>query len=63
MAHNQKLRQKNDGKKSPKEKKLIPTKPYFYGFEFLRLRKDPLWELMKKEGPYASEIKVSPVFD
>ena len=63
MAHNQKLRKKNTGKKSPKEKKLIPIKPYFYGFKFLRLRNDPLWELMKKEGPYAPEIKVSPVFD
>ncbi len=63
MAHNKKLRKKNDGKKSPKEKKLIPTKPYFYGFKFFRLRNDPLWELMKKEGPFAPEIKISPIFD
>ena len=63
MARNQKLRDKNNGVKSPKEKKLIPTKPYFYGFKFLRLREDPLWELMKIEGPFAPKLKISPIFD
>lgn len=63
MAHNQKLREKNNGMKSPKEKKLISTKPYFYGFKFLRLRDDPLWELMKLEGPFAPKLKISPIFD
>jgi len=51
MASNEKLRAKNQGMKSPKEKKLIATKPYFYGFKFLRLREDPIWELIKLEGP------------
>jgi hypothetical protein len=63
MARNQKLREKNNGMKSPKEKKLIPTKPYFYGFKFLRLREDPLWELIKLEGPFAPKLKISPIFD
>ena len=63
MARNQKLRDKNNGIKSPKEKKLIPMKPYFYGFKFLRLREDPLWELMKLEGPFAPRLKISPIFD
>ena len=63
MARNQKLRKKNNGMKSPKEKKLISTKPYFYGFKFLRLREDPLWELIKLEGPFAPKLKISPIFD
>jgi len=63
MAYNENLRQKNNGMKSPKEKKLITTKPYFYGFKFLRLRDDPLWELMKIEGPLAPKIQLSPIFD
>ena len=63
MARNRKLREKNNGMKSKKEKKLISTKPYFYGFKFLRLREDPLWELIKLEGPFAPELKISPIFD
>ncbi len=62
MAENQKLREKNQGKKSPKEKPLIAYKPYFYGFKFLRLQDDPLWELMKRDGPMAPKLKVGPVF-
>lgn len=63
MAANARIRQKNNGIKSAKEKPLIATKPYFYGFKFLRLREDPLWELMKREGPLAPAIKISPIFD
>jgi len=63
MARNRKLREKNNGMKSPKEKKLIATKPYFYGFKFLRLREDPMWELIKLEGPFAPKLKISPIFD
>jgi hypothetical protein len=63
MAFNETLRGKNKGMKSSKEKKLIPTKPYFYGFKFLRLQNDPLWELMKLEGPFAPKLKISPIFD
>ncbi len=63
MASNEKLRSKNKGQKSPKEKKLIATKPYFYGFKFLRLREDPIWELIKLEGPNAPKLKTTPIFD
>ncbi|MDZ7334794.1 MAG: DUF1460 domain-containing protein [candidate division KSB1 bacterium] len=62
MAENERLRAKNQGKKSPKEKPLIAYKPYFYGFKFLRLREDPLWELMKRDGPLAPKLKIGPVF-
>lgn len=63
MAHNEKLRQKSNDKNSKNEKKLISTRPYFYGFKFLRLREDPLWELMKIDGPLAPQLRISPVFD
>jgi len=63
MADNEKQRQKNKGVKSPKEKPLIVTRPYFYGFKFLKLQSDPLWELMKLEGPLAPNLKISPVFN
>jgi hypothetical protein len=63
LADNERLRQKNKGIKSSKEKKVIATKPYFYGFKFLRLREDPLWELIKLEGPLAPKLKISPIFD
>lgn len=63
MAFNENLRDKNNGERSPKEKKLIPTRPYFYGFKFLRLQDDPIWELMKIEGPFAPKIQLSPIFD
>ena len=60
--YNQRLREKNGGKKSPKEKKLKPLKPYFYGFKFLRLRKDPVWELMLIDGMKKPAVQISPVF-
>ncbi len=63
LAHNAKLRQKNNGMKSPKEKRLLRTRPYFYGFKFLRLQNDPLWELIKIDGPLAPRLRFSPVFD
>ncbi len=63
IALNEETREDNKRLKSLKEKKLIATKPYFYGFKFLRLREDPIWELMKLEGPFAPELKISPIFD
>ena len=61
MADNEKLKSK--GKKSSKLKPLIPTRPYFYGFKFLRLQDDPIWELMKSDGPSAPKVKTGPWFD
>ncbi|MFZ5519273.1 MAG: N-acetylmuramoyl-L-alanine amidase-like domain-containing protein [Candidatus Zhuqueibacterota bacterium] len=58
---NEALRAKQGGEKSPKEKKLLSTKPYFYGFKFLRLRNDPIWELMKIDGPLAPRVVTSPM--
>ena len=63
LANNQKLRGKNNGERSPKEKKLLRSKPYFYGFKFLRLRDDPMWELMKIDGFNAPKLNIAPVFD
>lgn len=60
IAYNEKLRAKNGGEKSPKEKKLLGTRPYFYGFKFLRLRNDPIWELMKIDGPMAPRVITTP---
>lgn len=48
--YNNKLREKTGGKPHPKEKKLLSTKPYFYGFKFLRLKDNPLEELRKIDG-------------
>jgi hypothetical protein len=48
--YNKKLREKTGGKPHPKEKKLLSTKPYFYGFKFLRLKENPLEELVKLDG-------------
>jgi len=63
MERNRRLREKNGGKKSPDEKKLKRTLPYFYGFKFLRLREDPIWELMKIDGILVPSIKTAPFFD
>lgn len=63
MAYNEKLRQKNNGQPSAKEKKLLSMRPYFYGFKFLRLQEDPIWELMKIEGPFAPKVKIGPFID
>ena len=62
-ANNKKLRQKNGGKKSAKEKKSYKKHPYFYGFKFLRLHDDPIWELMKIDGPFAPNVRTAPLFD
>jgi len=62
IAHNKKLRQKNKGEKSPREKKLLKTRPCFYGFKFLRLRDDPIWELMKIDGTSAPKVRTAPMF-
>ncbi|MBC8185878.1 DUF1460 domain-containing protein [candidate division KSB1 bacterium] len=61
--YNKKLREKYQVEKHPKEKKLKRTRPYFYGFKFLRLQEDPLWELIKIDGFMAPKVKISPVFD
>lgn len=63
LAYNKKVRAENGGKKSPKEKKLLSTRPYFFGFKFLRLQDDPLRELMKIDGEFAPKLQLSPIFD
>lgn len=63
LAYNKRVRAENGGKKSPKEKKLLSTRPYFFGFKFLRLQDDPLWELMKIDGEAAPRLQLSPVFN
>lgn len=50
---NEKLRAENNGKPSKKEKKLISKRAIFYGFKFLRLREDPIAELIKIDGDKA----------
>jgi hypothetical protein len=54
--YNAKLRSQKSGKKGKKEKKFLRLKPYFYGFKFLRLKKDPISELIKIDGPDAPRI-------
>jgi hypothetical protein len=61
--YNNRIREKHQVKKHPKEKRLKRTRPYFYGFKFLRLQEDPLWELIKIDGTTAPKVKMSPVFD
>ncbi|MDZ7319643.1 MAG: DUF1460 domain-containing protein [candidate division KSB1 bacterium] len=63
IAYNEQLKQKHGGKASNKTKKLLATRPYFYGFKFLRLQDDPIWELMKIEGPFAPKVKIGPFID
>lgn len=63
IAHNERLRERSNDTKSPEPKSLIPTRPYFYGFKFLRLQNDPIWELMKIDGPFAPGLKIGPLFD
>jgi len=60
-AYNDALRAKPQGEAGRKEKKLLSTRPYFYGFKFLRLRNDPIWELMKIDGPLAPRVITSPM--
>ncbi len=62
LADNQKLRAQNNNKRSPKEKRLESQRPYFYGFKFLRLREDPIWELMKLDGPAAPKLAPAPLY-
>ena len=54
--YNAKLRAQKDRKKGKKEKKVLRLKPYFYGFKFLRLREDPISELIKIDGPDAPRV-------
>ncbi len=43
-----------------KEKPLIPMKYYFLGFKFLRLRENPMEELIKIDGSEAPGVIISP---
>ncbi len=43
-----------------KEKPLLPMKYYFLGFKFLRLRENPMEELIKMDGSKAPGIIISP---
>ena len=63
MAYNERLKQINKAGTPHNEKKLLSKRPYFYGFKFLRLQDDPIWELMKVDGPFTPKLKISPLFD
>ena len=43
-----------------KEKQLLSMKPYFLGFKFLRLRENPMEELIKIDGSEAPRVIISP---
>ncbi|MCK4295253.1 MAG: DUF1460 domain-containing protein [Candidatus Marinimicrobia bacterium] len=43
-----------------KEKQLFSMKPYFLGFKFLRLRENPMEELIKIDGSEAPRVIISP---
>jgi len=43
-------------------KKLKAPLPYFYGFKFLRLKDDPLWELIKIDGFDAPHITIPSIY-
>ena len=45
-AHNARVEKRGRGKK----KNILNPRPYFYGFRFLRLRENPLEELLKMDG-------------
>ncbi len=60
---NLKVRAETEDGQSSKLKKLKRPRAYFYGFKFLRLREDPIWELMKIEGPNVPKVQTAPVFD
>jgi len=63
IAYNNALKAKHSTGHHPNEKRLKRTRPYFFGFKFLRLREDPLWELMKIDGNQAPKVRLSPVFE
>ena len=53
-VHNAEVDAKGRGKK----KDLLKTKPYFYGFKFLRLRENPLEALKEIDGPDAPVVTI-----
>jgi len=55
-AYNEKL------KKKKSNKSFKQPLPYFYGFKFLRLREDPLWELVKIDGIYAPKVTIPSIY-
>lgn len=58
MANNKKLREQNGGEKHPDEAKLLPLKPYFYGFRFYELQENALENLKQIDGPKAPKITI-----
>jgi len=58
--YNARLRVRKGRKKPKKEKELLNPKSYFYGFKFLRLRKNPIRELIKIDGPDAPRVTIPP---
>lgn len=57
-SYNQKLRKENGGVIHSDEKKLIPLKPYFYGFRFFELQENAYENLKKLDGPLAPKITI-----
>ncbi|MFN4110866.1 MAG: N-acetylmuramoyl-L-alanine amidase-like domain-containing protein [Ignavibacteria bacterium] len=58
ISYNQKLLKENGGANHPDEKKLIPLKPYFYGFRFFELQDNALENLRQIDGPKAPKITI-----
>ncbi len=58
LSENQKLRSENNGKTHSDEKKLIPLKPYFYGFRFFELQENAIENLQRIDGPKAPKITI-----
>ncbi|MBL7074861.1 DUF1460 domain-containing protein [candidate division KSB1 bacterium] len=56
--YNAKLRAHEDGTRDKKEKELLSLKPYFLGFKFLRLKEDPISELIQIDGSDAPRITI-----
>ncbi len=48
--------------KNQSDKKLKTPLPYFYGFKFLKLRQDPLWELVKIDGFRAPKVTIPSIY-
>lgn len=44
------------------DKNLKTPLPYFYGFKFLKLRQDPLWELVKIDGLRAPNVTIPSIY-
>lgn len=58
IENNKKLRQQNGEMPHPDEMKLIPLKPYFYGFRFFELQENAIENLKIIDGPKAPKVTI-----